>query len=408
MRILVFTSSVYGKDSTAEIHMKEILRHLSKTDEVVVIAQPKYHLNEIPGLMVRQVEMPTVFSGNIYVATFYKALLAANSLIAGAMILSSRKIDVLYARHGINSLCAIVLSAIFRKPLVFEMNGLWFDEANYYTLGKMSITRSLAWLLDMLSCRCSDGLVAVTDGIKKSIETLFHVPSSRIQVIPNGANVDLFRPIGQEAARQELRFDKDDKIVCFVGSIYQVSPWPGIHDLIKSAPRVLDKVPRAKFLIIGNGPLKDRWHSMVRELDLQHAFIFAGRVPYALVPTYINASDICVTPFRRRVNVDRGLSPLKLYEYLACGKAVVGSDISGIGDLLRSTDTGIAVPPEDPEALGNAISFLLNNETARARMAGNARRIAVANFSWESAARRISLVCAKASRDRIGQVQPLP
>ncbi len=402
MRILVLTSSNPGKDSTAEIHMKEVLRCLSETDQVIAIAQPEHRLRGISGLTVKEVRSPRSFAKITAVGIFCKILLAGSSIIAATIELSRSQIDVIYARHGINSLGAVVLSKTFRKPLVLEVNALWSDDVRYYArhyaLVKMAITETLARLLDVLSFRYSDMIVAVTEGIKKAIVEEFSMPPSRVQVIPNGANTDLFKPTDQNAARLAVGLGKDDKIICFVGSIYYLTPWPGMSDLIAGAPRVLKKVSRAKFLIIGNGPLKNRWHLMVRGLNLQDAFIFAGRVPYDLVPTYINASDICVVPFRRMVNEQRGLSPLKLYEYLACGKPVVGSDIRGVGDLLKSSDAGMAVPPEDPEALGEAIVLLLNDEKTRARMANNARQIAVRNFSWRSTARRISSVCAKASR----------
>ena len=379
--------------------MKEVLKCLSgnQKNDVVVIAQPEHRLRGIPRLVVKEVRIPSALSRIAAVAAFYKALLAASALIVGAVVLLGEQVDVIYARHGINSFGAIILSKLSRKPLVLEVNGLFFDEATYHTLGKMQLTKRLAWLLDMFGSKCSDRIVAVTDGIKKAIQEIFAIPPSRIEIAPNGANTNLFRPIDQNAARQAIGLEKDDRIVCFVGSIHYVTPWPGMNDLIASAPRVLDKIPNARFLIIGNGPLKDHWHSLVRRSNLQEAFIFAGKVPYDLVPTYINASDICVVPFRRAVNEKRGLSPLKLYECLACGKPIVGSDITGIGDLLRSSDAGIAVPPEDPEGLANAIAFLLENKQERARMAKNARQIAVASFSWENTARRISLACARVS-----------
>ena len=92
-------------------------------------------------------------------------------------------------------------------------------------------------------------------------------------------------------------------------------------------------------------------------------------------------ADVCVAPFIRVRNERIGLSPLKIYEYLACGKPVVASDIKGIGDLLRNSNAGIGVKPEDPVELANAIIKLLKNEKLRGKMGKNGRKIVINNYN---------------------------
>jgi glycosyltransferase involved in cell wall biosynthesis len=116
-------------------------------------------------------------------------------------------------------------------------------------------------------------------------------------------------------------------------------------------------------------------------------------VPYDRVPVYINASDVCAAPFILARNAKIGLSPLKLYEYMACGKPVVASDISGVADALEASKGGLPVPSENPEALAEAISKLLENPELRADMGSKGLSYVTENYSWYSVAKQVDGVC---------------
>jgi len=83
------------------------------------------------------------------------------------------------------------------------------------------------------------------------------------------------------------------------------------------------------------------------------------------------------------------LAALKIYEYLACEKPVVASDISGIGDLLRDSNSGLSFTPDNPEELSKAIIKLLGDKQLRDKMGKNGRKLMVNNYSWEHTARKM-------------------
>ena len=136
--------------------------------------------------------------------------------------------------------------------------------------------------------------------------------------------------------------DANYKYVCFVGHL---APWQGVEYLIKSSPYILNKCPNTKFVIVGEGPKFDELVKLVNHLNISQNYLFTGYVNYETVPLYINASNICVAPFVIERNERIGLSALKLYEYLACGKPVVASKITGIEELLSASNGGISVAP---------------------------------------------------------------
>ena len=139
--------------------------------------------------------------------------------------------------------------------------------------------------------------------------------------------------------------------------------------------------------------MKDKLLEITSRLGLSDKFTFTGRIPYERVPLYINAADVCVAPFIKERNSKIGLSALKTYEYLACGKPIVASSISGVKDLIESSGGGISVTPENPDELATAVVRLLSNENTRALMGENGRRYVVENHSWDGVARNILDMC---------------
>ena len=123
-----------------------------------------------------------------------------------------------------------------------------------------------------------------------------------------------------------LNLSPTSPIVCFTGSLF---PYQGVDLLIRAAPAILARDPAILFLIVGDGPRLRESMDLVKESEVAGSFHFTGRVPYQKVPLYINAADLCVAPKKPILS---GYSPLKLYEYMACGKPVIADENGGFRD----------------------------------------------------------------------------
>ena len=180
-----------------------------------------------------------------------------------------------------------------------------------------------------------------------------------------------------------------------------LAPWQGVEYLIRSAPLIIEEVPKTKFLIVGDGIMREKLESIVRELKLGEKFIFTGRVPYEKVPIFINISDVCVcpSPVNSYFRISGG-SSLKIFEYLACGKPVVTGNIRGDGDLVVNSGSGFAVMSEDYAELAGAIIKLLKNEKLRLQMGENGRKTIVKYHSWERIAKKIVEIFEKIIREK--------
>lgn len=380
--ILTKTEKITGR----YVHIFELIDHLSRLNYHIFI-----FANEIPGF-----DRPE----NVTVLTmpFRNTLLKYLYFTTTLLLLSRKqKFDVLYSRYG--SIYGVLGYIILKKQdniFLCEVNGIAQDEHRSAAglLKKVTLMRRLQevmnWKIVSFSIEFTfprtDIFIAVTEGLKRYLVSEEHIDSHKIHVVPNGVNPDLFRPQDQLLARERLNLELNHKYLLFSGNLM---PWQGVEYLLHAMPRVLQSVPGARMLIVGDGLVKDGLVALSNRLGIADRVIFTGTIPYEQVPVYINASDVCVAPFTKARNEKIGLSPLKIYEYMACRKPVVASDIRGIHELLLDSEGGLLVPPEDANALSKAILHLLENTTLREGMAGSGYRHVITRCRWEDTAQRI-------------------
>jgi len=302
--------------------------------------------------------------------------------------MTQRKVDILYVREMVLSLTPFVLSRIFNKPMITEINGdllTEFDLAGYPRV----LLVAVRWV-ETIVCKGSRALVCVTEGLGDIFRNRYRLSNDKIKVIPNGTDTDRFHPLDPNDCRDRLGIDADTKVVGFVGTFV---PHQGLSYLIKSAKIILDKCPDVAFLLVGDGPMRKDLMKMLQAMNVKDHFLLPGAVPHNQVVLFINAMDVCVAPFTRSRNERIGLSPLKIYDYVACGKPVVASDIKGVGDLLRRHEVGIAVSPENPTALARGILSALEDDELANRCLHKGPAIIKERFTWQITAQKVAEVC---------------
>jgi glycosyltransferase involved in cell wall biosynthesis len=297
------------------------------------------------------------------------------------------KPDFIYLRTA-PTILPILLSRLTGAQLILEINGDAFTErrgrsANFWQDRIHYFRVKLICLAEKLNSRAAKVVVTLTDGLQDVIRERYLIPGEKIAVIQSGTNIQHCRPLDKTECRKLLGLEEQNRYVGFVGVLYAHQ---GLDTLIEATPEVLQACPDVVFLIGGGGPMAEAWQNKVREMNIDGAFRFVGVVPYEELPIFLNAADICIAPFKQ----DRGeTSPLKLFDYMACGKPVVCSDIPSLKSILEATDGILAVRPDDSHALASALITLLNNDTMRAHMGSEGRKYAVNLHSWDVIAHRI-------------------
>jgi glycosyltransferase involved in cell wall biosynthesis len=320
---------------------------------------------------------------------------------------ASRRYDVIYTRNSFFGVLGDIFSGrVHGTPIICEVNGFFGDEIRLLDGGHSSsgiaagMNRAICRISERYLLKRADSIIAVTTGIKRHLIEEYGVDETRVTVIENGANTTLFRPGDQDQARKDLGLDPSAGYVCFTGNF---APWQGLPDFIRAIPEVSDRCPAARVLLVGDGVMRERCTELADELGVRDLVHFTGRVAYESVPAYVTASDVCVAPFIRDRNDTIGLSPLKIYEYMGCGRPVVASDIAGVRELLEHSGGGITVRPEDPAAIASAVSMLLTDPERRAEMGQAGCEYVRKNNSWEVVARRVGEVCSEVACRRSRQ-----
>jgi glycosyltransferase involved in cell wall biosynthesis len=222
-------------------------------------------------------------------------------------------------------------------------------------------------------------VICVSDIAKDHLMKTWDVPSDKLVVLPNAVDVERFKPDPELGAQTRASLSlTTNPLLVFVGSFYQ---WHDVATLLNAFAVVLKTHSEARLILVGDGTERESMIKLSLELGIEHAVQFTGFVTHAEVSRYVNAADIAVVPVPD-MKQEMWLSPMKLFEYMASGKAIVASAMGQIKEVIRDSENGLLVPAGDEAALAGAVNRLLDDDSLRARLGGKARADAVQNHSW--------------------------
>jgi glycosyltransferase involved in cell wall biosynthesis len=389
MKIVYITLENMSSHKGSVVHIKEVILGLRKLGHHVTLIAPAL------GKIENADSFYNVYPDAINLIKFLGLKKKSYFISLVALFLYLLKVipqsEVIYAREFYGVLVALLPRLLFRKKLVFEINGLASEEQKLRGDSfKNTIFSFLIKQGEVFATKCSNLMVPVTPQISTYLINHFHRKPHMIKVVQNGVNVRSFNPINDIALlrkwRKKVGIEEDEAVVVFVGNI---APWQGVNVLIESAFQLLPKNEKLKFLIVGDGFLKSLLMKKVEDSEWREKIIFLGTMPYEEIPFLINIADICVAPFINERNRKTGVSPLKVFEYMACGKPVVSSRIEGL-EFIEKECAGQLVEPDDAISLAKALEDLLRSANKRIEMGRRGLEIAGEKFSWDSRVVEIS------------------
>ena len=282
-----------------------------------------------------------------------------------------------------------------KAPFVETVHGVLADEY-FQTLksGSLSSREKLAnllmWRLSRLeaeSAREASLVVGVSNYSAKKAAWLYDVDQAKIRVVPNGVDPDRFKPAKVSIAfKRRLRL-VNRQTVLFVGRLI---PRKGLTFLVEAAKRVIKENADTVFIIVGNGPLRNKLTSDLERLNLSKNYVFLSDVAESMLPALYNCADVFAFP---SIQEGQGIA---LLEAQASAKPVVAFRVGGVNEAVSDGNSGLLVERGSSDGLAEAILRLLSNPSLRQSMGIKGREFVQHNFTWDICAEKMLRVYREA------------
>ena len=198
-----------------------------------------------------------------------------------------------------------------------------------------------------------------------------------VEYFPLGFDPQTFKPmVKDQHLAHKLGISDNDKVILFVGTIYEFS---GLENIIQNFETIKSKVKEIKFLIVGGGLDFEKIKSLVNKKKLQSDVILTNFKPQHEIPKFISLADVCINSFEINKITDR-IIPIKILEYLACGKPVLSTPLKGTIDLLPKEDFGIIYSQYD--SFVENLSELLTNTEKLEELGNKGLDYVIKNHDW--------------------------
>jgi glycosyltransferase involved in cell wall biosynthesis len=291
--------------------------------------------------------------------------------------------DVLYERYNLFLLAGLLLRRRRGLPMLLEVNAPLAAERSAF--GKLQM-KSLARLCERTLWGGADAVLPVTEVLAAEVRRA-RAGQGGVHVIANGADLERPRQADSAAAvRRRVGLPPSAVVLGFVGF---VRDWHGLGWAVDALPQLPSEV---HLLIVGDGPALPQLRDRAEGLGVADRLRLLGRAPHADVAAYMRTFDVALqtaaTPYA---------SPLKLFEYMALGRAIIAPDQPNIREVLAHGENGLLFGPDDEASFVSALQRLCAEPKLRralgARALGTVRR---APYTWTHNARRIAAL-ARAS-----------
>ncbi|MEM2676968.1 MAG: glycosyltransferase family 4 protein [Candidatus Bathyarchaeia archaeon] len=279
-------------------------------------------------------------------------------------------VDIFHVHDWLVANAGIGLKHVFRRPLLATVHSTEIGRRNgLHSDYERMIHETEAWLTYeawRVIC-CSNYMVS-------HVKWAFSLPEDKLIMIPNGVDAKEYEKSTVDLNQFRRRFAlPEEKIVLYVGRLVYEK---GIHVLVNAIPKILEKV-NAKFIVIGNGYMKEQLWEYVKHMGLAHKVLFTGFVDDETLRNLQRCADVSVVP---SLFEPFGIVAI---EAMAAKSPVVVSDTGGLSEIVEHDVTGVKVYPDNPDSLAWGVTRVLLDEGYANRLRENAYRVVLEKFNWE-------------------------
>ncbi|QYZ79864.1 glycosyltransferase [Methanofollis formosanus] len=367
MNIVYIATSTIPSRTASSIHVMKMCQAFAQNGHEVTLIVPDRKIDREPGVE----DVFSFYGVEKCFEILYLPLLPVKGkgIISG--ILAGGKIrrmqpDIIYGRD----LPGCFFASLLDLPVVFESHA---PIENYF-YSRM--------FRNLIAKPVFQKLVVITHALKEYYSKRDPILSENIIVAPDGAD-----PVPEDR-RPILLLNKENKLqVGYVGHLYKGKGMEVISNLVRQCDW-------ADFHIVG-GAEKDISYWRKKTKDQQNIF-FYGFLPHAKTVEYILAFDVTLVPNQKHVStcitdedIGKWTSPLKIFEYMAAGKAIICSDLPVLREVLENGHNALLCDPDDINSWKEALTFLSEREDVRIQLGENAKNDFIRKYSWYSRAEKI-------------------
>lgn len=299
------------------------------------------------------------------------------------------RIQALHVHDLCYALATTLAGKLLHLPVIFDMH------EHYIVMLKMSfeakvyrkfkpfafILLSLLRIEEKIACRWARKVIVVAEEHIPRITGL-GVPPEDIAVVTNTEDIDYFSNL--EIDESLFKEYSDDFIILYVGAF---CPLRGLDTAIEAMPEVLEKIPNARLLLVGDGATRLELEQMVRDSGLDEKVIFTGFQPFEKVPTYIHLSSVCLIPHISTPHIETTM-PNKIFQFMILGRPVVVSSTRPMMRIVNDAECGLIFKERNAQSLAEII-IQLEDEDLRRRLGENGRQAVEDRYNWQKTVRAL-------------------
>jgi glycogen(starch) synthase len=300
-------------------------------------------------------------------------------------LLERDPVDVIHAHSP--ALCGLgALQAARSKnlPFVYELRAFWEDAAvDQNKTHTRSLRYALSRKLEDYVVHGAHAVVGISRSILDELKARGANPA-RLFHVPNGVDTVKFSPISRDdRLAAELGLGKEP-VLGFIGSLYR---WEGVAWLVGAVAELRRRGTPCKLLVIGDGEEMPAVRAAVCTMDASDFIQIVGRVSHDEIERYYSVVDVLVYP-RHSIRLTELVTPLKPLEGMALGKAILGSDVGGIRELIEPEQTGLLFRADDVDDFCRQAQRLIGQKSLRRELGARALEVILREKDWKILAQR--------------------
>ena len=304
------------------------------------------------------------------------------SAIMASAFLKRPDVVVATSPQFFQTIAGYVVSRMRKRPFVFELRDLWPD--SIVAVGAMRDSRIIWWLrkLEYFLYGKAAKIVSVTHSFKRVL-TENGIPAERIAVIPNGADIETYQPGEKPAGLADQLGVRGRFVAAYIGTVGMAH---GLVTLLDTAERLTAR-DDIRLLVVGTGAEKDRLIEEAARRKLDN-LLFVGAVRKSEVPAYWRLCDVALVLLRDQPLFSHVI-PSKMFEAMGSARAVILGVRGESKDILERAGAGLAVPPEDTDALAKAIIDMADDPDRCRTMGVSGRRFVENHYNRDALAQEM-------------------